>query len=71
MLSLLPLDVGFSVRAAGLTVLLPAAATAIRYRWFRADRVATGTAEQIARQLVRAGFRVRIVSESGLSFARS
>ena len=39
MLSLLPLDVGFSVRAAGLTVLLPAAATAIRYRWFRADRV--------------------------------
>lgn len=66
--SLLPLDVGFCVRRAGLTVLLPADARAVRYRWWRADRVATGPAESVAAALRRAGYRVRVVLTGPLEF---
>lgn len=70
--SLMPIDVGFCPRLLKMTILLPADVDAIRYRWNRANRIARGSAETIARELRATGLPVVIVpAGSGLSFRRA
>lgn len=69
--SLLPRDVGFCPRRLGLMVLLPADARRVHHRRWPGSRVAVGrSADAIADQLRRAGYRVRVVIAGTLAFER-